>query len=1260
MREFDTHAAEASPLSERQGEATLTETVHDMSASYPETSASLAVPVLADARLPEHAPLPKPRFQVREQLGEGGGGAVFAVADEHLQRDVAIKVTHRLANTSEAARLIEEARLTARLEHPYILPVHDLGYDADGRCFFAMRKASGRTLAELIRDAASGDVHQVIATFSDRVALVMRVCEAIAYAHSRKVVHRDIKPSNIVVGEFGELIVLDWGTALDLCEGPGPSGKLIGTPIYMPPEQVRGEPANEQSDVYCLGATLWHLLALARPVPKAATEDEFWVHKSAGHLPDAPPGVPPTLLEIACKAMAPEQADRYETALALRSALATWERHQASIARCERTEQALSELERRGDHASFTRLTDDIRRALEDWPGNERAQKLLLRARRVHAAFALTRGELDLAGELVDPDEPDHSEVRDTLNAARARALAARRRAARLRWVTLALSLVVVAVAVALAIDYRRSLGAWHVAWVFVPARDPLGQIKSAFTEQASAPMPELASGALVLPRTHMFWLNGVTISGNVRFEAEIEWETAVDGFEISLRSQRNALQSPWLAAPGYTAQFGGYAGTVSFIAQMRSSGTPVTSNGVGIRFLPGRRYHVAFSVVGSEAALEVDGVEHYRLRDLLPLGDSTYNAVGIRTWGDVRVHRIEVRRQAYPEKPGPLVAGDVLLAAGHYAQAVRMYQQIAADFPASSAAEQALARAYRAAVLAPELAGERAPLLMRLLDEYPASRYREQCEEAAALEEWRAGRPAIALQRAQNVLTTFPRSRVALALLEHGVAGLPAEHANQLLGLVGRTARVSRVNISGLRVSDLSPLRNMSLSELDASGTEVSNLAPLRNMPLRRLVLDGTRVADLSPLSGMALEQLMLDSTRVQDLEVLRGMPLNRLHVRDTLVESLEPLRGAPLTQVDLRGSRVASLQPLQGAKLRVLRCSHTKVRSIRPIAGQPLVEAEIEGLELTEISALQGAPLRQLYAAKNEFSDISPISGARSWDSLDLSENQIADLTPLAGASGDRLALNGNHIADITPLRQATWNSILLAGNRITDASALSESHVTQLNLGQNPPLRLSVWNKPELQALSLMGTQLLDPDALVAFDRLSYLSVMGSLSDQAMLGLARKLEATGKRELSQSILVQRAFLAHDTAGLRRLATKVGGGQSLVYVPQPFTSEEARPTASSFGGSLPRLNSEDAKRFVMATLPAFGCVWIDLFHQEGRWRWGDGSYANAADVAARDASSGPQALAWYAMRVGGGLSWWSESQSLHTKADLVIAFFE
>jgi serine/threonine protein kinase len=186
-------------------------------------------------------------------------GTVYAARDRELDRTVALKVL-TVDWPAGAVRLAQEARILARLEHPGIVPVHDVGALPDGRIFYAMKYVRGDRL-----DTRAPR----IAGLTERLRVFLRICEPVAFAHAQGVIHRDLKPQNVMIGAFGEVLVLDWGLARAWGADDTTPGLVLGTPGYMAPEQASGAAADARSDIYALGAILRFLLSGRPAVPRA-------------------------------------------------------------------------------------------------------------------------------------------------------------------------------------------------------------------------------------------------------------------------------------------------------------------------------------------------------------------------------------------------------------------------------------------------------------------------------------------------------------------------------------------------------------------------------------------------------------------------------------------------------------------------------------------------------------------------------------------------------------------------------------------------------------------------------------------------------------------------------------------------------------------------------------------------------------------------------------------------------------------------------
>ncbi|HSI12884.1 MAG TPA: protein kinase [Chthoniobacter sp.] len=305
------------------------------------------------------------KYEIGGLVAEGGMGAILSADEATTGRTVAMKVVHSNPSPGDLIRLIKEAQITSQLEHPNIVPLHELGVDEHDQVFYTMKMIRGLTLKQILEIVTLGTPsEQAKYPLTQLLNIFQKVCDAIGFAHSRKVIHRDLKPDNIMVGEYGEVLVMDWGLAKILGEAPTAldqqadepriggsgdetvsasatmAGSILGTPQYMPPEQARGavDLHNQRSDIYSLGAILYQILALRPPV-LGRDGEEIIANVAAGHIePLHPTGlrrgwpVPESLAAVVLRAMALDPEERYASVPALQRDIAAYQRGFATAA----------------------------------------------------------------------------------------------------------------------------------------------------------------------------------------------------------------------------------------------------------------------------------------------------------------------------------------------------------------------------------------------------------------------------------------------------------------------------------------------------------------------------------------------------------------------------------------------------------------------------------------------------------------------------------------------------------------------------------------------------------------------------------------------------------------------------------------------------------------------------------------------------------------------------------------------------------------
>ncbi len=362
------------------------------------------------------------RIDLHETLGEGGMGIVHLGTQATLGRHVAVKTLRKGVLGDDAVlRILREAWVTGTLEHPNVVPVHDVGVDADGAPVIVMKRIEGRSWSELMHDPA-----EIAKRFGSTDPLewnlrtLASVCNAVHFAHSRGILHRDLKPENVMIGEFGEVYVLDWGIAVSLRDDP--SGRLppvsqakeiAGTPHYMAPEMLLGDPAllSARTDVYLLGAIFYEVFAGKPP------HDADTLHAMLSVIllssPSFAPTFPPEARRVCERALSREPEGRYATALELRLAVEEYLRHRGSRKLAHDAKQSLVRLQ----EAIAREAADDDRKlavanllgecrfgyhaALSAWPGNEVARLGLDRALLLVIELELAEGAPAAAATLL-------------------------------------------------------------------------------------------------------------------------------------------------------------------------------------------------------------------------------------------------------------------------------------------------------------------------------------------------------------------------------------------------------------------------------------------------------------------------------------------------------------------------------------------------------------------------------------------------------------------------------------------------------------------------------------------------------------------------------------------------------------------------------------------------------------------------------------------------------------------------------------------
>ncbi|MDZ4817522.1 MAG: protein kinase [Planctomycetota bacterium] len=346
-------------------------------------------------------------YELLEVIGEGGVGVVYAARQASIDRTVAIKMLKPSGAISNEQRekFLSEAVVTGDLDHPNIVPIYDLGTNEGGALFYSMKRVQGTPWISVLNKKL----------IPENLEILMKVADAVGFAHSRGVIHRDLKPENVMLGDFGEVLVMDWGLAMSTAEfrkagSITQSGSMGGTPAYMAPEMATGPIGlvTAAADVYLLGAILYEIITGQPPHTGKNVMNCLFAAARNDIQPTTQSG---ELLEIAMKAMSTNPADRYTSSREFQMTIREYQSHSESITLSNRAEEDLEEATRSEDYQSYSRALFGFQEAAALWDGNTRAVSGISDTKLAYAKTAISKGDFDLAGSLLDSADPAHTVV---------------------------------------------------------------------------------------------------------------------------------------------------------------------------------------------------------------------------------------------------------------------------------------------------------------------------------------------------------------------------------------------------------------------------------------------------------------------------------------------------------------------------------------------------------------------------------------------------------------------------------------------------------------------------------------------------------------------------------------------------------------------------------------------------------------------------------------------------------------------------------
>lgn len=957
-------------------------------------------------------------YDLVDGIAEGGMGAVLCCEDGGIGRQVAVKVMKfgREASQEQRVRFIEEAQITGQLEHPNIVPVHEQGADEDGNPYFTMKLVHGESLGQILKSMGEGEPGP---SLSELLQMFLKVCDAVAFAHSRGVIHRDLKPDNIMVGEYGEVLVMDWGLAkvigpdrglgeageparapgdtdqepLDQpAPGPAPGvstlrseydgvgtleGAIAGTPAYMSPEQAAGKvkELDARTDIYALGAILYQVLTLEPPV-RGETLNEVLQKVMEGKL--VPPQerspdlvIPRDLSAVAMKAMARQSQDRYASARDLSRDVLAFLEGRSVTAKEDTFFESLVKLAKRNKPVSVAVSV---------------ALLILITMASLFVTDNAQRTRMAQAA-LGDTSRAQQEQVEALRVASEELAQQAIRSAEEQRWEE-AKFLADTAVKVSPG-------GLWgYYAWGNVSREQ--GDLAEAekWLRQAlgtdASHKPSLASLAQVLALQHR--TEEVAILSEQLGDAR-DWRSLA------------ATADAWFELGRYRE-----AETVYRAAEVQMKADPYT--------LPR-----SFSLMQE------------RLQQIRPwtLCEGFHESI----------QRLEPQDKIRPilEKLKEIHGYDVPFRPVIFGGRIK-------DIDVSGTAIRHL-QPFQGFELETLFCNR-----TRVSDLRPL--------RAMTVEN-------LELKENPDLVDLSPLQWMRLKRLD--TYNSPVRDANPLRGMP-----LVSLCLNGARLRDLSPLRGMPLESLAINSMPISDLSPLQGMSLRHLDVSFTEVKDLSVLKGMPLESLACRIQSLSDLSVLRGLPLRSLSCGNSQVRDLGPLRGMMLQALLADWCSVTDLSPLQGMAIENLNLGGTPVSDLAPLRGMPLNTLSISQSAVSDLGPLQGMPLRFLYCENTRVRDLNPLRGL-SLEELSLVGCPVSDLTPLRDTSLRGLNCSGSGVKSLEGLRGSSISDLNIAGCNVTDLGPLKDLKLIRLNCGWTPVSDVRPLSALFLNSLALHHTKVTD---------------------------------------------------------------------------------------------------------------------------------------------------------------------------------------
>ncbi len=1145
------------------------------------------------------------RYEIGKVVAKGGMGAILKAKDLNIRRTVAMKVLldPKKADDAKILRFIEEAQITGQMEHPSIVPVHELGVDAHGSVFYTMKLVKGVTLDAILEGIRTGDA-AVTAKYplGQLLAIFLKACDAVAFAHMKNVVHRDLKPENIMVGEFGEVLVMDWGLGKVLArDDKDPSeqeaakskqttiidsarvgeaaqgaaatldGAVMGTPLYMAPEQAYGKVSeiDRQSDIYSLGAILYSILTLHPPVSGSSVNAillkvvqgqidpaEKYEHDRDNPLRHLPGGrIPPALSSVAMKAMSINKQERYQSVKDIQKEI----------------EAYLGGFATRAEHAGIARQIWLLIRRHRTFSAATALIALLTTgaAFSIHHAREMERREREKSNELsLKAAEAAKNEATAKLN------LLEEENKRKSEWLPVC------------EFDFTKEKTIDdRFETVFCPAN----LLESEGRKEIPVPQAaKLENGSLTLfgrlgslggGLTVMRWKEPV--ADDIRVECTLSGDKCV-----SIAVGGDSFR-------GYRIVYNGFDNNITLDTLRDLRWSLLVSNKGQMR-PPDQTRTISVEKSGSFIRASVDGILQLDYFDPVILAGQGQRNFAIGTYfSETSIYKLKVDRQRSPQLVSPLEAGREMLRRKLFKEAEDFFRgqmQVHGndELGIEAGLLLGLSQKYQGNVdgaldiLQAVATGNHVPFntsdRIRRINAIALEQVsqihveREQFIDAAdaACEAERIDVGSSSSEKIREILVDRLRKGAKVITVGRDTYNttsiLPQSTQDEILSAISRLP-IKRLNLIKAGIADISPLKGMPLAFLDCGCNQINDLAPLRGMKLESLHCWCNKISDISPLKGMHIKELSFPNNLISDLSPLKGMSLSSLDFFNNRISDLSPLKGMPIVDLVCAHNQISDISPLKGMPILRLTCSFNMISDLSPLKGKQLIELRCDDNQISDLSALCGMPLKHLSCDINKISDLSPLNGM-PLERLTCSVNIISELSPVKGMPLKFLNCEGNQISDISVLAGMPLVAFSCTGNKISDFSPLRGMPLNSLSASGIP---LTGTNADIISNMQL-GSLFFSPETAAQ-------TLLDSLKNMKSLKSLNSYTPDKFFEIWPDI---QAALQGEKSDLKKYADEWGGHRYLL-VPIPMSYEKAEEFCRSQGGYLASPSTKEEMNAVM-----------------------------------------------------------------------------